>query len=58
MRNMIMNGTGKIEPSYRPIVLVSKEDGQIDSLSHRQDYYTTNRLEKSGLNTATGSPLP
>ena len=32
---------GKIEPPYRPVVRVSKEDGQIDSLSHRQDYYTT-----------------
>ena len=32
---------GKIEPPYRPVVWVSKEDGQIDSLSHRQDYYTT-----------------
>ena len=32
---------GKVEPPYRPVVWVSKEDGQIDSLSHRQDYYTT-----------------
>ena len=32
---------GKIEPPYRPVVWMSKEDGQIDSLSHRQDYYTT-----------------
>ena len=32
---------GKIEPPYRPVVLMSKEDGKTDSLSHRQDYYTT-----------------
>ena len=32
---------GKIEPPYRPVVLMSKEDGKIDSLSHQQDYYTT-----------------
>ena len=34
-------GHGKIEPPYRPVVLMSKEDGKIDSLSHQQDYYTT-----------------
>lgn len=32
---------GKVEPPYRPVVRVSKEDGQIDSLSHWLDYYTT-----------------
>ena len=36
---------GKIEPPYRPVVWVSKKDGQIDSLSHRQDYYTTMRVK-------------
>ena len=32
---------GRIEPPYRPVVLMSKEDGKIDSLSHQQDYFTT-----------------
>ena len=32
---------GLIEPPYRPVVLMSKADGKIDSLSHQQDYYTT-----------------
>ena len=30
-----------IEPPYRPVVLMSKADGKIDSLSHQQDYFTT-----------------
>lgn len=34
-------GHGMIEPPYRPIVLISKADGKIDSLLHQQDFYTT-----------------
>ena len=32
---------GKIEPPYRPVILLSKNDGKVDSLSYLQDYYTT-----------------
>lgn len=32
---------GKIEPPYRPVILLSQNDGKVDSLSYLQDYYTT-----------------
>ena len=45
---------GNIVPPYRPVVLMSKEDGSIDSLSHQQDYYTTVSVEgKVGDNSLT-----
>lgn len=31
---------GKIEPAYRPVVRMNKENGQVDSLLYRQDYFT------------------
>ena len=34
-------GEGRIEPPYRPVILLSKDDGIVDSLSYLQDYYTT-----------------
>ncbi len=38
---------GIIDPPYRPVILLSKDDGKVDSLSYLLDYYTTMFMKMS-----------
>ena len=49
---------GKIEPPYRPVILLSKEDGKMDSLSYQQDYYTTMFIKMSAGDNAFKIKIP